>query len=174
MGFLTALKNLLSHEPTTPQDDVEKEREALRQAWGLDADDPVLAPPQPETSQEEPSPIDGTASAYDLHRWQNKVVHLATEAREIAKPDFAAHLAAIMAEYHNLNIPPEAAFETAKTAFTSALRHVVADRQVTVAEHQYLETLKEALGLPNDIAAGLLASVVAEAEAVFKARVTGI
>ena len=172
MGFLTALKNLLSHETATAADDVEKEREALRQAWGLDADDPVLAPVVAEASPE--AATDGTASAYDLHRWQNKVVHLATEAREIAKPDFATHLAAIMAEYHNLNIAPEAAFETAKTAFTSALRHVVADRQVTVAEHQYLDSLKEALGLPNDVAAGLLATVVAEAEAVFKTGITGL
>jgi predicted transcriptional regulator len=44
MGFLSALKNLLSPEVTTPEMDMEKEREALRRAWGLDPDDPVLAP----------------------------------------------------------------------------------------------------------------------------------
>lgn len=174
MGFLTALKNLLSYENAVTGEDLEKQREALRRAWGLDADDPVLAAPVEQRQAESQATPDGTASAYDMHRWQNKVVHLATEAREIAKPAFATHLTAIMAEYRNLNIPPEAAFETAKTAFTSALRHVVADRQVTVAEHHYLDSLKEALGLPNDVAAGLLATVVAEAEAVFKARVTGL
>ena len=121
MGFLSALKNLLSPDVTTPEIVTEKEREALRRAWGLDPDDPVLAPERADQKASAQAELDPSGSSYDRHLWQNKMVRFATEAKEIAKIDFAGHVAELMAEHRNLGTPLlkrlfETLWQTAKSA----------------------------------------------------------
>lgn len=174
MGFLSALKNLLSPDVTTPEMDTEKEREALRRAWGLDPDDPVLAPERADQKASEQAELDPSGSSYDRHLWQNKMVRFATEAKEIAKIDFAGHVAELMAEHRNLGISDELANATAYSAFETAVRNVVADRKISLAEHAYLDALREALGLPNETATEIVKGVVADAESVFQAKIEGV
>lgn len=172
MGFLSALKHLLAPEAAPLEAEIDKEREALRQAWGLDADDPVLV--DPESLQPHHPVGEGLASAYDHNLWRQKLIHTATDAREMARPDFASHVATLMAEHHNLGVAAEEAFEAAIAAFQNAVRQVVADRRVTTEEHGYLDRLRDGLGLPIPAAEDVVRQIVAEAEAVFKARIEGV
>lgn len=172
MGFLSALKHLLAPEATPVEAEIDKQREALRQAWGLDADDPVLV--DPESLKPHHPAAEGIASSYDHNLWRQKLIHTATDVKEMARPDFASHVATLMAEHHNLGVSAEDAYDAAISAFQNAVRQVVADRRVTTEEHAYLDRLRDGLGLPIPAAEEAVRGIVTEAEAIFKARVEGV
>ncbi|MFM7130711.1 MAG: hypothetical protein ACKO0V_15280 [bacterium] len=168
MLFIQTLRRLFGGE--LPEDLAarrEREREALRKAWHLDADDPVMVD---ENRYHEPT--DPAGQGYDEHLWRGKLVNLCSEIN--AKNDLAGQAKILMGEAHNLAIGPKVIFESAQAAFQSAIRQVVADRHVTDEEHRRLDALRDALGLPDDLAAEILETIAAEASAIFKSQIEGL
>jgi len=168
MSLFATILDLLKSRESRGEAMSEKEREALRQAWGMDENDPVEE--AVETHREATDP---TGTTYDQQMWRKKVIRTVSDPAEIGQDNFFAHLAEIWKESHALGISPEAIFETAQTAFRGAVRHVVTDREITTGEHLYLEELKETLGLPNEIATRITHEVVQEAEAIFEEKIKG-
>lgn len=167
MSFLSFLKNLFSHREDQTEQQLEAERKALRDAWGLDVDDPVI--------EETPAPelqTDPTGKAYDENLWRNKLIRTATSQREIQKPEFGELLSALFHESQNLGFPPDFVFQSVKDAYQAGARAVVADRRISHSEHIYLDQLKDILGLPDDMAKSILETVIREAEEVFKTKIT--
>lgn len=166
MSIFGAILNLLKSRESSGDPLSDKEREALRQAWGMDANDPVDDHPEPAREVTDPTGI-----TYDGLMWRKKIARMVIEPAEIGRENFQAHLAEIWNESHALGLSPEAIFETAKTAFRNAVRHVVADRVITQAEHRYLENLQETFGLPGEMAARITQEVITEAETIFAAKI---
>lgn len=168
MSLFATILDLLKSRESRGESMSEKEREALRQAWGMDENDPVA-----EATEARREAHDPTGTTYDQQMWRKKVIRMVSDPAEIGRDNFFAHIGEIWKESHALGISPEVIFETAKDAFRGAVRHVVADREITTAEHLYLEELKETIGLPNDMAARITQEVVAEAEAIFDGKIQG-
>lgn len=168
MAFLSSLKKWLAPTTADSDADLDKEREALRKAWNLDSDDPVLA--EPAVHQE----IDPTGNSYDEHLWHNKLIHLCNHSADVGTESLGQAVHALLNESRNLGLEPQKVFDTAKEGFEILVRQVVADRQVTLAEHAMLEEVRDALCLPNEVAADLLEKVVKEAENVFHVKIEGV
>lgn len=168
MLFIQSLRRLFGGEQT---EDLAaqriREREALRKAWNLDADDPVMV-----DESRTPEPDDPTGHSFDEHLWRGRLTHLCSEIH--AKTDLANQIKILLGEAKNLNIAPQAIFESAQAAFESAIRQVVADRQVTDDEHRQLDDLRDALGLPDVLAADILEKIADEARTVFKSQINGL
>lgn len=168
MLFIQTLKRLFGGEASGETAALrDREREALRKAWNLDADDPVMVE---ECRRQEPD--DPTGQGYDEHLWRGRLANLCSEIHD--RTDLAEQVKILMGEAHNLAIAPQAIFETAQAAFESAIRQVVADRQVTDDEHRQLDDLRDALGLPDVLAADILEKVADEARTVFKSQIEGL
>lgn len=169
MSFLGSILGLIKSRENADEALSEKEREALRQAWGLDADDPVL-----ESADAPHEATDPSGTTYDQQIWRKKIIRTVSDPSEIGRDRFFEHVAALWNESHALGLAPEVTFQTAKDAFRGAVRHVLADNEITQAEHIYLDELKEALGLPNEMAAEITREVANEAAAIFKSQVEGL
>lgn len=167
MAFLSALKKFLNPQPSDHEVDLEAEREALRKAWNLDADDPVLN----EGIKHETDP---TGVGYDEHLWHNKLIGLCSESAETGRENLASAISELMGESRNLGLAPQKVYSTAQVAFEILVRQVVADRRVTLAEHAALDSVRDSLCLPNDVAANILEKVVQEAESVFQSKIEGL
>lgn len=167
MAFLNALKKLLAPQSSKHEVDLEAEREALRKAWNLDADDPVL-------SQGVKHETDPTGVGYDEHLWHNKLIGLCSDSSETGRENLAATISELMGESRNLGLAPQKVYSTAQVAFEILVRQVVADRRVTFAEHAALDSVRDSLCLPNDVAANILEKVVQEAESVFQSKIEGL
>lgn len=165
MAFLNALKKWINSRQGDQDQELEREREALRKAWNLDADDPVLAT---DSGHEETDP---TGKLYDEQLWHHKLVKLCSEMSSGGRENLPDQIAELMGESVNLGITPEKIYQTAMEAFEVLVRHVVADRQITVAEHASLDAVRDHLRLPNEVAASILEKIVAEAEGVFQAKI---
>lgn len=168
MSLFASILSLLKSRESNGEEISEQEREALRQAWGLDPSDPVL-----DSAEMRREATDPTGTTYDQQIWRKKIVRTVSDPAEICRERFFEHVSEIWKESLALGLSPEVIFETAREAFRSAVRHVVADKEITKAEHIYLEELKEVLGLPNDMAAKITQEIVAEAESIFSAKIKG-
>ncbi len=168
MSLFATILGLLKSRDTNGEEISEQEREALRQAWGLDPSDPVL-----DSAEVQREATDPTGTTYDQQMWRKKIVRTVADPAEISRDRFFEHLSEIWNESHALGLSPEGIYETAREAFRSAVRHVVADKEITQAEHIYLEELKTVLGLPDEMASQLTAEIVKEAEAIFAGKIKG-
>lgn len=169
MSLFASILSLLKSRDTNGEEITEQEREALRQAWGLDPSDPVL-----DSAEMHREPTDPTGTSYDQQIWRKKIVRIVSDPAEISRERFFEHVSEIWKESHALGFSPEVIFETAQEAFRSAVRHVVADREITTAEHIYLEEIKEVFGLPNDMAEKITREIVTEAETIFESKIRGV
>lgn len=166
MSIFGSILNLLKSRESSDGPLTEKERESLRQAWGMDANDPLDDHPEPVKEVTDP-----TGVTYDELMWRKKIARMVIDPAEIGRENFQARLAEIWHESHALGLSPEAIFETARNAFHGAVRHVVADRVITQTEHRYLEMLQDTFGLPGEMAAQITQEVTREAETIFAARI---
>ena len=168
MLFIQTLKRLLGTASEQDVEDLERERAALRKAWNLDEDDPFLVQPAEPHETNDPA-----GQSFDEHLWRGRLVNLCSEINKIGD-DLPEQVQTLLGESRNLSIPAKVVFESAQAAFDSAIRQVVADRKVTDDEHQRLDDLRDALGLPDPMAAEMLEKIAAEAESVFKSRIQGL
>lgn len=169
MSLFATILSMLKSSDSTSEEISEKEREALRQAWGLDPSDPLQ-----DSAEVRRETIDPNGATYDQQIWRKKMVRTVSDPDEIRHDDFIDRVKEVWTESQTLGLAPEVIFETARDAFRSAVRHVVADREITSSEHKYLEELKEAIGLPNEIAESITREIVVEAESIFASKIKGV
>lgn len=168
MSLFASILSLLKSRETNGEEISEQEREALRQAWGLDPSDPVL-----DAAETRKEATDPTGTTYDQQMWRKKIVRMVSDPAEISRERFFEHVSEIWKESHALGLSSEVIFDTAREAFRNAVRHVVADKEITKAEQIYLEEVKEVLGLPNEMASKITQEIVTEAETIFTSKIKG-
>lgn len=172
MGVFDSLRAFWNPADAPEASQLKKQQEALRRAWGFEEDDPVYADDSRELRAIAPE------SASDVTRldhkiWQSKMFRIAEEAREHASTDPSEEIRELMIDRISLGISDESAQATARTVLETAVRLVVADRHISLAELAYLHSLRNALGLTETVAEEIVCRVVTEAESIFDARIEG-
>jgi hypothetical protein len=114
----------------------------------------------------EPEPFHG--GEYDKKNWLKKLKMLLEEL-----PDSQSRFPDHIAEAHALGFDLEQMHTWSRDEFAMLVRHVVADRVVTEAEHRNLELARQLLAIPDVEAEAILHAVVAEAEKFFGGTIAG-
>ncbi len=172
MGVFDSLRALLGSDDTPEVSHLKKQQEALRRAWGLADDDPVF----PDDSREMRVIAPETSSdvtRLDHKIWQSKMFRIAEEGREHATTDPSDEIRDLMSDRISLGISEESAESTARSVLEAAVRQVVADRHISLAELAWLHSLRNALGLSEASAEEIVRRVVTEAESIFESRIEG-
>jgi hypothetical protein len=156
MGFFDSLRRTLG-VAKPPAGPVNPRRAG---AWNVDDEGNPLDAAEPE-------PFHG--GAYDKKNWLKKLKMLLEEL-PASQSRFADHIA----EAHALGFDPEQMNTWTRDEFAMLVRHIVADRVVTEAEHRNLELARQLLDIPDAEAEAILHAVVAEAEKFFGGTVQGV
>jgi hypothetical protein len=157
MGFFDALKRILSHNTHPHATDADRKR--IRDAWGLDDDEPTMEPnPEGKSS----APGEASASAYDRAQWEKRLRKILDEL-----PGSRSHWQELMTEAHALKLEPEWIADRQREQFGFLVRKAVSDRVVSEEDHQKLELARKLIGMPEAEAEATLHAIMAEATAFF-------
>lgn len=172
MNVFDSLKALWGSGETPEVAHLKKQQEALRRAWGLAEDDPVF----PDDSRE--MRVIAPESSSDVTRldhkiWQSKMFRIAEEGREHASTDPTEEIRELMTDRLSLGISDESAESTARSVLEKAVRQIVSDRHISLAELAWLHSLRSSLGLTEEVAESIVRRVVTEAETIFESRIAG-
>jgi hypothetical protein len=150
------MKRVLS--PTShEQADVETKKR-IRDAWGLDAEEPSAEATAKDVGEDEAT----TASAYDRSHWKKKLRHLLD-----ALPESQKGWQDLMTEANALELKPEWVAKQQREEFAFLIRRAVSDRVVSEDDHHKLDLARKLIGLSEKEAEDKLHAIVAEAEAFF-------
>lgn len=172
MNVFDSLRTLWSSADEPEASHLKKQQKALRRAWGFEDDDPVFADDSRELRAIAPE-SSSDVTRLDHKIWQSKMFRIAEEAREHALTDPSEEIRELMIDRISLGISDESAEATACTVLETAVRQVVADRHISLAEVAYLDSLRKALALSEETVSEIVRDVVTEAEAVFGAKIEG-
>jgi hypothetical protein len=144
MQFLKTLRDFLSNNARPGG---EQARARIRDAWNLDS---------------VPSADADAASPYDVNQWRRKLRRIFEEL-----PDSKEEWAGLMTEARAYGL--EAGWIDSRLAeeFTQLIRSVVADRLLSEADHDRIETARKLIGLTESQAETAVRAIVAEAEQFF-------
>jgi hypothetical protein len=145
MGFLDALKNVLSHDRDRPP-------EALARAWGLDG----------EAADGDDAGTGRRTSEYDRAQWHKKMKRV-LDGLPASEPEFGM----LMTEARSLKFDPEWVRKCQVDEFLLMVRRAVADRHLTEDEQRKLDLARDLIGIPEPEAEVALRTVIAEAETFF-------
>jgi hypothetical protein len=172
MSVFDSLRALWSNVGAPEASNLKKQQVALRRAWGLEEDDPVFADDSRELRVIAPE-SSSDITRLDHKIWQSKLFRIAEEGREHAATDPSEEILNLMNDRVSLGISDESAESTARSVLESAVRQVVADRHISLAELAWLHSLRNALGLTEVAAEEIVRHVVTEAETIFDTRIEG-
>lgn len=151
MEFIEALKRVFSPEKQAKT--TEQTRAKLRQAWGLDDEEPA------GSVAHEPA---GTVSEYDRKQWHRRLRRILAEL-----PDSRGRWEELMADAHALGLETSWIEQRQREEFAFLIRGAVSDLTISEEEHEKLELARKLIGMPPPEAERLLHSITAEAEAFF-------
>jgi hypothetical protein len=157
MGFFDVLKGFLSsavHHGASHD-----ARARIRDAWGLDDESPA-APP--ESTSISPTADADSASAYDVEQWRKKLRRIFEDL-----PSSKSEWPAMMTEARAYNLNDEWIAARLAEEFTLLIRGVVADRLLSEADHERIETARKLIGITESQAETAVQAIVAEAEQFF-------
>lgn len=172
MSVFDSLRALWGAGEAPEASHLKKQQVALRRAWGLAEDDPVF----PDDSREMRVIAPETSSdvtRLDHKIWQSKMFRIAEEGREHASTDPSEEIRELMTDRLSLGISDESAELTARSVLETAVRQIVSDRHISLAELAWLHSLRNALGLTEEAAEEIVCRVVTEAETIFESRIAG-
>ncbi len=165
MGFFNALKRLLPHTAHEHAD--EESRQRIRAAWGLDVEEnKATNVGQPGSQSQSMAMAEKGSSAFDRSQWQKKLRRILDEL-----PDSQPRWQELMSEAHALEFEPEWIAERQREEFAFIVRRAVANKVISEDDHHKLELARKLIGMPETEAEATLHAILAEAEAVFGARV---
>ncbi len=145
MAFLEALRDFLSNN--TRHDSGEQARARVRDAWNLDS---------------VPSSDAESASPYDVQQWRKKLRRIFEEL-----PDSKQEWEGLMTEARAYGLDTGWIDARLAEEFTQLIRVVVADRVLSEADHERIETARRLIGLTEFQAETAVRAIVAEAEQFF-------
>ncbi|MDR3621498.1 MAG: hypothetical protein P4L85_19260 [Paludisphaera borealis] len=157
MGFFDVLKGFLSSVAHPGASDHARAR--LRDAWGLDDESPAAAR---ATSSIAPSADADLPSLYDVEQWRKKLRRIFEDL-----PASKSEWPAMMTEARAYNLDDAWIAERLAEEFTLLIRGVVADRVLSEADHERVETARKLIGITESQAEATVHAIVAEAEAFF-------
>lgn len=169
MSVFEALRFLWKSNEAAEAERLNKQRAALRRAWGLDEDDPVFA----EDSIAFAPESTGDVSLLDRRMWHSRLFRIAEKGRAQAALDFSRDVRDLMQESLTLGISNEDARATAGRVFETAVRQAVADQHISLSEFAWLHALSNALNLSEETAEQIVRQVVDEAERFFDTQIQG-
>jgi hypothetical protein len=157
MRFLEVLRGFLSHHAHPGESEAAKAR--IRNAWGLDSE--TEAGPR-EPSSIAPSRDADAASPYDVGQWRKKLRRIFEEL-----PASNSEWDDLMTEARAYGLEEGWIAERLAEEFTLLIRGVVADRVLSEADHERIETARKLIGITEAQAETAVHAIVAEAEEFF-------
>lgn len=145
MRFLEALKEFLNSSDHAKG--AESDRARIRDAWNLDS---------------APSADADSASPYDVEQWRKKLRRIFEEL-----PESKGEWTALMTEARAYGLDAEWIDARLAEEFTQLIRGVVADRVLSEADHERIETARRLIGLTESQAETAVRAIVSEAEQFF-------
>jgi hypothetical protein len=159
MGFFSSLTRALGTSSRSAGD-----RERLAEAWGVsDTGDAELADAGPGGTDAPPETLD-----YDRVQWRRKLKRILERL-----PASEHEWDPMITEARALAFDDEWVACTQLQEFDILMRRAVADCTLTEAEHEKLDLARRLIGLSEQEAETLLATIVKEAETFFGHHVEG-
>jgi hypothetical protein len=141
MGFFDTLRRVLTGEHRIPEP---------KAGAAPAADRPACDAPTPG------------AEVYDRVQWQKKLKRILMELPK-SQPEWVS----LLTEARALGFDAAWIHDCQLEEFRMLIRQAVADRHVTVEEHQKLDLARDLIGIPEAEAEAILHTIIAEAEAFF-------
>lgn len=162
MKFLDVLKGFLTHDSHPGADEAARAR--IRNAWGLD-EEPSATPRDPDSIA--PSVDADAPSSYDVEQWRKKLRRIFEEL-----PASKSEWTELMTDARAYGLEDGWLAERLAEEFTLLIRGVVADRVLSEADRERIETARRLIGITEAQAETAVHAIVAEAEEFFGGSVS--